>query len=1261
MSAIEPNQAVVAGEEMNAHLSERFPIPIRGKDNHPDPDPLSTPSATRSRANNDIEKYFKDAETPVTGAGPWLYEPEIPTPSDILQDPNNPKASAFIEQTGKLVEIPDDLYPRPNKIEGPYKDNEDYLQTQYNLLKEDCLGPLREAVNQVRKDPLLDEAEYPQSASIGIYDPVYITGIVFSPRGLAVRVAFSLNRVKKFVRWKQSKRLITGTLVALTPHDDGFQSKCILATVAARPLSALEVNPPEIDLFFQPEDLQIDPMKKWIMVESRSSFFEASRHTLSSLQHLMREPFPLAEHVVGAKKEIEAPQYLKNQPYTDLSSLVSMEEAHTFENVNILQPQSWPSGDTHGLDESQSSALQRILTKQLAIVQGPPGTGKTYVSVVALKILLANKHDAPIIVTCQTNHALDQLLRHVAEFEPNFIRLGGRSKDTDKIKKRTLFEVRNNNQQFSSAKKRNAASELRQLTARMQILLKPLEMGQTCLDQRALAKLDIITEEQAESLENVGKFAMGSLDAESSPAPGFEMEQWMGRSLIQSRRPIQADDFGLAYEEEDFDEVEQLEELEAEAVARDDDDIDALKGPVTALCDNVTGKSSGPQFKSDSYVQNLLSNAPDLTTIPVAHRGGIYRYFQRKTKEIILNELRGMAKRYEVLVKERKIGQWEQDQQLLASSPLIGLTTTGLSKYRPLISSLRSRVVLVEEAAETLEAPVTAACLPTLEHLILVGDHQQLRPHCHVHKFEDEPYYLNVSLFERMIFNDLDISCLTRQRRMIPEVRRLLKPIYGDTLQDHHSVRDLNNRPPVEGMGINSYFFTHEWPESRNVNMSCQNDLEADMIVGFFDYLVMNGIEPTKITVLTFYNGQRSLLLKKLRAHHNLRHQAPTLNVVTVDSYQGEENDIVILSLVRSNKTGGIGFLENDNRICVALSRARRGFYLFGNGEKLAVESGTWSEVITAMYGKSARVGVDLPENSQQTRRIGFMLPLRCTNHGNDIYIQRPTDWGVPNGGCCEPCNCTLPCGHRCMLNCHPFDKDLINCMQMCSRQIGCGHPCSAVCSDPCRCNICERRSGGVKAIMKTQKSAVLPPVRTTPTPTMHMPAIAPDASPAPAQVTMSWLKYVNGGVNEDDAKIREQAVLEEARFQSEVETASMQEDLDAHALSGRLIEVSPRKNNKNTVSQNTEMLVNFGVDLPSEPPLPVLSPAKPGRANYKENFSLGLGARASPSKPGKRFVGWYHGNADANGNGKRSTWRKRKSVRSWNFKPGALLGGEEP
>ncbi|KAK3065980.1 hypothetical protein LTS18_002165, partial [Coniosporium uncinatum] len=239
---------------------------------------------------------------------------------------------------------------------------------------------------------------------------------------------------------------------------------------------------------------------------------------------------------------------------------------------------------------------------------------------------------------------------------------------------------------------------------------------------------------------------------------------------------------------------------------------------------------------------------------------------------------------------------------------------------------------------------------------------------------------------------------------MIPEIRRLLRPIYGKDedgkamLTDHPSVKDAENRPPIPGMGgMNSYFFTHEWPEAQDDHMSSCNRREADMIVAFFDYLVLNGMDVPQITVLTFYNGQRKAILCGLRRQPNLRAHGEAFKVVTVDSYQGEENDVVLLSLVRSNDMGKIGFLNVVNRVCVALSRAKRGFYMFGNGELLASESWLWAEVVKVLVG----VKGEKPETGP-VRRIGYRLPLVCQNHGRKTFIQEPDEFQelMLVGGC---------------------------------------------------------------------------------------------------------------------------------------------------------------------------------------------------------------------------------------------------------------------
>jgi len=798
-------------------------------------------------------------------------------------------------------------------------------------------------------------------------------------------------------------------------------------------------------------------MCKWIMVECRSSFFEASRHTLCALQHMMREPFPLSEYLVRAKKDVASPAYVHHNPYMNLSSLVSIEESSDYENVDVLAE--WPSSSHHSLDQSQSKALKRMLTKELAVVQGPPGTGKTFVSVVALQVICDNlrKDDSPIIVTAQTNHALDQILRHTSQFESNYIRLGGRSKDKE-IKKRTLFEVRNelSQQKQPGSQKMQAIIAGKKLIAAAQMLLAPLEANKPPLGHRFLLSLGLITKEQAESLEMESECTLGVSPADSS---SILVEQWLGKSLVPCNRPILPDDFDWGYEEEDLD-VEQLQELEAEAVAKDDDDIEALRGPVFLLSDNYTGK--GVSRLTTAGFQDLLRKTNDLTTIRSADRGAIYNYFMRETKKAVLAGIREKAKDYNKISRERKMGQWEEDVRLLRKARIIGCTTTGLSKYRPLLCALRPRVCLVEEAAETLEAPVTAACFPSLEHLILVGDHQQLRPHTQVKAFEDAPFYLNLSLFERLVWNGVEFDTLTRQRRMIPEVRRLLYPIYESTLKDHDSVKDVSNRPPVEGMGgNNSFFFCHEWPEGRDLNKSTFNEREAAMIVGYFEYLVLNGVDASKITVLTFYNGQRKLVLRKIRENQNLRSYTHLVKVVTVDSYQGEENDIVLLSLVRSTsgtqstaslvrsaKLHKIGFLSSENRACVALSRAKRGFYIFGNAELLACESGTWAAVIDIMHGnKKFKV------TTGQARRIGYQFPLQCSTHGRKIWIEEPGDWDQLHGGCDLRCGGRLPCQHQCPYACHPFEHDRVNCTQQCSKRIeSCGHACQEMCFEPCKC-----------------------------------------------------------------------------------------------------------------------------------------------------------------------------------------------------------------
>ncbi len=655
-------------------------------------------------------------------------------------------------------------------------------------------------------------------------------------------------------------------------------------------------------------------------------------------------------------------------------------------------------------------------------------------SVIALEFLLRNmgQADPPIILAAHTNHAVDQLLRQVARFEPAFIRLGGMTIHHEIIKPRTLFEIREQASQGAGFKGPSLA-KLNCVKQELKQLMAPLLDSEGPISANIFKQYGIITETQLASLEK-GAAEWVRVD-EPDQVPG-DIAMWLGRELVKADARTVPENFRFKMEEIDL-EFEQLKELEVES--KTEEDIDTLRGERIVLREPFSGGRSS-RGVTDEMVRAALEKQ-DMWHIEQSLRGGVYHLMLKQLKNAMRRSLRGAVKAYEDTVQEVKIGRWLNDAKLLRKTRVIGMTTTGLSKYRGLIQSLEPKIVLIEEAAETLEAYVAAACFPSLQHLILVGDHQQLRGHCTVPELEGNPWFLDVSLFERMVRNHVEFSRMITQRRMIPEIRRGLNPIYED-LTDHRSV---SNKAPIPGMGgVNTFFFSHDWSESSDSQTSKVNHKEANMVIGFFYYLVQNGTDVGKITILTFYNGHRKLILSGLRSHPSLH--GFRFNVVTVDSYQGEENEIVILSLARSNSYNNIGFLAVENRICVALSRAQRGLYIFGNAVMIANSSPLWWAVIQAMGSDPARVG--------------FMLTVTCKNHGEEVYITNPSQFSALSGGCTQPCKAELSCGHKCPLKCHPFSHDLVDCREICRMRLECGHECAQFCYLPCRCT-CNRKERG--------------------------------------------------------------------------------------------------------------------------------------------------------------------------------------------------------
>jgi superfamily I DNA and/or RNA helicase len=201
------------------------------------------------------------------------------------------------------------------------------------------------------------------------------------------------------------------------------------------------------------------------------------------------------------------------------------------------------------------------------------------------------------------------------------------------------------------------------------------------------------------------------------------------------------------------------------------------------------------------------------------------------------------------------------------------------------------------------------------------SDHQQLRPSTSVHELA-ENHSLGVSLFERLVMNEFPFTRLSHQRRMRPEIRTLIDPIYKDPpLNDHP---DVLSYPPIRGMDQSLYFLAHDQDEIHmSESASKVNEHEAKMAAKLSVYLLLQGYKADEITIITMYSGQKSLIKRSLRDERRPYVDPEPIQVSSVDGYQGEENKIVILSLVRSNTNGQIGFLKVANRVCVSLSRAK--------------------------------------------------------------------------------------------------------------------------------------------------------------------------------------------------------------------------------------------------------------------------------------------------------------------------------------------------
>ncbi|OTB10549.1 hypothetical protein K445DRAFT_27497 [Daldinia sp. EC12] len=634
------------------------------------------------------------------------------------------------------------------------------------------------------------------------------------------------------------------------------------------------------------------------------------------------------------------------------------------------------------LDPSQVKALIYGLQCQTCQIQGPPGTGKSLVGALLTKILL-DKTQEKLLVLSFTNHALDQFIEDLMDIGINqnhIVRLG--SKFTDRTEALTLKSQTSGYVKVSRTRYDLIASE----KAKLQSLAEGIEKHFASFSKARISYNDLL--EFLEFSDTESHF----FDALEVPKAA-DGETRVGKKGASMKADYLFDRWA--------------------------------NGKMPALF---------TKDKSDASSKEVWAmKTPDRHAKIQEWENEI----RRERVSTLAKWITDFNKTYKTLQSLRK----EKTEHTLQSKRIICCTTTAASMYSQEIQSAAPGIIVVEEAGEILESHILAAMGPSTKQLIQIGDHKQLRPKVKNFKLTVEAghgYDLNRSLFERLILQGQPHCTLLNQHRMRPEISALIRHNYPD-LQD---ADDTKNRPELLGFQDNVVFINHRYPEARHnvlvdkldptAGSSKQNIFEADMVLKCVRYLGQQAYKTSNIVVLTPYLGQLSLLRNKLSKDHD-----PILNdldshdlveagempaasaevnknpirLSTIDNYQGEESDIVVASLTRSNDDGDIGFMCAPERLNVLVSRARNALIMIGSA----------STFMNAKKGKDE--WTRLFEHLKKDGRIHEGFPLKCEKHPDTKHIVRSPDdfeFYCPDGGCTLPCNELLSCGkHTCSKRCH--------------------------------------------------------------------------------------------------------------------------------------------------------------------------------------------------------------------------------------------------
>ena len=391
------------------------------------------------------------------------------------------------------------------------------------------------------------------------------------------------------------------------------------------------------------------------------------------------------------------------------------------------------------------------------------------------------------------------------------------------------------------------------------------------------------------------------------------------------------------------------------------------------------------KYNFEKYVRVLspakeLSEELDITnSVHKLARDRIYnnpKKYAELIKLIERKEKNGFLSEKDYKIYKEKIGDIEKD--IIENSDIVLSTLNNSADER--LRDFNFSYVLIDEAAQALEPDTILSIIHQAEMVVLIGDDKQLGPV--IHSKSAAASGLSTSLFERLhtLYKDAPfITLLNEQYRMNEKLYEFPnKTFYDDKIFTKVQVLPDENIPWPK-KDFPSFFYNVSGIEEQE-NKSKYNKDEVLSVYKCVNKLMENKVKLKNIGVITFYSAQKQRFYEIFSTKENYQE----LKIDTVDGFQGMEMDYIIISTVRSNPDGKLGFLKSEKRLNVSLTRAKKGLIIIGNAKCLAKRRGIFRDLILYYYSKG--LIVNQPFDNKSVMKIGEILEDKDVFNNEEEY-----------------------------------------------------------------------------------------------------------------------------------------------------------------------------------------------------------------------------------------------------------------------------------